>query len=103
MISGSNRERLEMRFVSAWKGRENADCIWWNGSWWSWERLNTLALDCENKLKDAGFERGQRIALIMPNSPMVIAISIACWRLGGAVAPMNSRAAAGNHKRNTGE
>lgn len=98
MISGSNRERLEMRFVSAWKGRENADCIWWNGSWWSWERLNTLALDCENKLKDAGFERGQRIALIMPNSPMVIAISIACWRLGGAVAPMNSRAAAGNLK-----
>lgn len=96
MISGSSKERLEMRFVSAWKGREHANCVWWKGVWWSWERLNGLALDCESKLKDAGFERGQRIALIMPNSPMVIAISVACWRLGGAVAPMNSRTAGGN-------
>ena len=63
MISGSKQERLEMRFVSVWKGGENTDCLWWNGSWWSWERLNALAIDCENKLRDAGFEKGQRIAL----------------------------------------
>ena len=98
MISGSKQERLEMRFVSVWKGGENTDCLWWNGSWWSWERLNALAIDCENKLRDAGFEKGQRIALIMPNSPMVLAISVACWRLGGAVAPINSRTVAGNLK-----
>ncbi len=98
MTSEQNKERLEIRFVAAWKGREKENCIWWNGRWWSWEMLNSLALDCENKLREAGFERGQRIALIMPNSPMIIALSIACWRLGGAVAPINSKTGSDNFK-----
>lgn len=92
MISGSNHCRLEKRFISEWKGRGSEDCLWWNGSWWSWNRLNILVLDCEKKLIRAGFEKGQRIAFILPNSPIVIALSIACWKLGGAVAPVNARA-----------
>lgn len=92
------QERLEERFVSAWKGRENEDCLWWDGIWWSWNRLNSLAIDCEEKLREAGFEKGQRIALIMPNSPIVIALSLACWRIGGAVAPVNARAGHENLK-----
>ena len=28
---------------------------------------------------------------MLPNSPMVLALSIACWRLGGAVATLNVR------------
>lgn len=83
--------RIEERFVSSWKGRENEDCIWWQGDWWSWNRLNDFACDCETKLKNSGFERGQRIAVLLPNSPVVIALSIACWRLGGAIAPLNVR------------
>ncbi|MDD4159439.1 MAG: AMP-binding protein, partial [Synergistaceae bacterium] len=86
------QERLEERFESAWKEREGEDCLWWNGNWWSWGRLNSLAVDCEEKLREAGFEKGQRIAIVLPNSPVVIALSLACWRLGGAVAPVNARA-----------
>ena len=85
------QERLEERFETEWKGRNAANCLWWDGSWWSWSRLNSLALHCEEKLKEAGFEKGQRIAFILPNSPIVIALSLACWKLGGAVAPVNSR------------
>lgn len=83
--------RLEERFMSYWVECEDKDCIWWQGDWWSWNRLNDLALDCELKLKEAGFQRGQRIAIIMPNSPMVFALSIAVWRLGGAIAPLNAK------------
>ena len=85
------QERLEQRFESAWKSREAEECLWWDGSWWPWNRLNSLAVDCEEKLKESGFEKGQRIAFILPNSPIVIALSLACWRLGGAVAPVNAR------------
>lgn len=83
--------RLEDRFAAAWNGKENNDCIWWKGEWWPWKRLNELADDCELKLKAAGFEKGQRLAVLLPNSPMVFALSIAAWRLGGAVAPLNAR------------
>ena len=86
------QERLEERFESAWKNRESEDCLWWDGNWWSWNRLNSLAIDCEEKLKEAGFQKGQRIAFILPNSPIVIALSLACWKLGGAVSPVNARA-----------
>lgn len=83
--------RLEVLFDDAWKGKQNNKCLWWQGEWWSWKKLNDLALDCEEKLKNSGFEAGQRIVLLLPNSPMIFALSIAAWRLGGAVAPLNMR------------
>jgi long-chain acyl-CoA synthetase len=88
--------RLEEVFANAWRGKENDDCIWWEGEWWPWKRLNDLADDCTQKLKEAGFTKGQRIAILLPNSPMVIALSVACWRLGGAIAPLNARTGAVN-------
>ena len=92
MTPNVTEKRLDERFVHAWKGKEDEDCLWWQGEWWSWNRLNVLADDCEEKLRDAGLERGQRIALLLPNSPMVFAICVAVWRLGAAVAPLNARA-----------
>ena len=90
-MESKRQERLEERFETEWKDRENEDCIWWDGSWWSWNRLNSMVLDCVETLQEAGFEKGQRIAFILPNSPIVVALSLACWRLGGAVAPVNAR------------
>lgn len=92
MTPNAAETRLDERFTRVWKGNENGDCLWWQGSWWSWNRLNDLADDCEKKLRAAGFKRGQRLALLLPNSPVVFAICIAVWRLGGAVAPLNARA-----------
>lgn len=91
-----NTERLEIRYERLWKGREVKDCLWWDGRWWSWGELDGYVRDCEKKLKDAGFERGQRIAVILPNSPAVIALSVACWKLGGAIAPINSKSGRDN-------
>lgn len=83
--------RLEERFLTAWKGRENEKCLWWHSVWWTWERLDKLAFECEAVLRQSGFGEGQRLAVMLPNSPMVFALSIACWRLGGAIAPLNAR------------
>lgn len=88
--------RLEDYIASVWRGKEKKKCLWYLGEWWDWERLAALADDCEKKLRGAGFSEGQRIALLLPNSPLVLALSLACWRLGGAVAPLNARAGAAN-------
>ncbi len=87
----SKLTRLEERYTAAWLGRENEDCLWWQDKWWSWNKLNELALDCERKLKKSGFEKGQRIAVLLPNCPMIFALSVAAWRLGGSIAPLNAR------------
>lgn len=91
METGNITPRLEEMFVSAWKGREKENCVWWQGEWWSWERLNDLAVQCEAVLKESGFGEGQRLAVMLPNSPMIFALSVACWRLRGAIAPLNAR------------
>ena len=85
------KARLEEKFIEAWRGREDSDCLWWNGEWWTWRRFAALVDDCTAKLEKAGFVKGQRLAVLLPNSPMVLALSLATWRLGGAVAPLNSR------------
>lgn len=91
-------DRLEQVIDAAWRGREASPCVWWQGEWWSWERLAGLADDCEKKLRLSGFGPGQRLVLLLPNSPMVHALSIAAWRIGGAVAPLNARTGAVNLK-----
>lgn len=91
MYSKNVSPRLEEQFLVAWQGRENEKCLWWHSVWWTWERLNKLALECEAVLRLSGFGEGQRLAVMLPNSPMVLALSIACWRLGGAIAPLNAR------------
>lgn len=83
--------RLEELFRSAWSGKTEQDCLWWNSEWWSWNKLNELADDCEAKLRASGFEKGQRLAVLLPNSPIIFALSVASWRLGGSVAPLNAR------------
>ena len=86
-----NYKRLEDLIESTWRGKDEKKCLWWQGEWWSWARFAALTDDCAEKLRAAGFSKGQRLALLLPNSPLVLALSLACWRLGGAVAPLKRR------------
>lgn len=36
-------------------------------------------------------KKGCRLALLLPNSPLVLALSLAAWKLGGAVSPLNAK------------
>lgn len=89
-------DRIEEVIASAWKGREEKSCLWWQGSWWSWGQLAALADDCTEKLRQSGFGEGERLGLLLPDSPLLHALSLAAWRLGGAVAPLNARTGAVN-------
>jgi len=65
--------------------------IWWQSTWWSRGALLELAEACESVLRDGGFKPGCRLALLLPNSPIFLALSLAVWRIGGAVVPIDYR------------
>ena len=70
---------------------ENAEarCFWWDGKWYSKADFAELVGECEASLRKAGFRRGQRLCVLMQNCPMILALSLAAWRLGGTVSPLN--------------
>ena len=65
--------------------------FWFNGEWKTRKFLKTLADNCTDTLKKAGFTHGQRIVSLMPNSPMTFAIMLATWRLGCIFCPFNEK------------
>jgi long-chain acyl-CoA synthetase len=44
---------------------------------------------CEAALRASGFSEGERLVVLMPNSPAVTALSLAVWRIGGSFCPLN--------------
>ncbi|PIE53756.1 MAG: long-chain fatty acid--CoA ligase [Dethiosulfovibrio peptidovorans] len=66
--------------------------IWWRGDWLSRRELARLAQINETRLSDAGFGRGHRLAVLVPNCPGFLALALAVWRLGGTIVPLNHRA-----------
>lgn len=66
-------------------------CCWFNGEWISRKDFAALADECTKFLRDSGFSEGQRLAVLMPNSPMTLAVILACWRLGGVFCPLNEK------------
>ena len=82
-------ERLEQLIGASIEAHKDEPCIWWDGTWRTGADFLRLVDDCEQKLKDAGFSRGQRLVVMMKNGPMIPALSLAVWRLGGAFCPLN--------------
>ena len=90
-------ERLEELIGASVEARRDEPCIWWapsvpsqpDGVWRAGADFLRLVGECEDTLKAAGFGRGQRLVVIMKNSPMIPALSLAVWRLGGAFCPLN--------------
>lgn len=64
-------------------------CVWWSGVWWSRGALWELVEDCVTTLEQSGFRRGDKLALILPNCPLFLALTVAVWRLGGSIVPMS--------------
>lgn len=52
--------------------------------------LNLLRMREQTRGK-SWFKAGHRIALLLPNSPILLAVAVAIWRLGGAVVPVDYR------------
>ena len=63
--------------------------LWWKGRWWTRKDFNQLVTGYEEKLRASGFKPGYRIATLLPNCPALLALSAACWKLDGALVPLN--------------
>ena len=71
--------------------KPNEKCCWFNHEWISRKDFASLADECTELLRASGFSKGQRLAVLMPNSPMTLAIILATWRLGGVFCPLNEK------------
>lgn len=84
--------RLEELVVHNCKESNGEHALWWQGAWWSRGVLLELVEDCVDTLARGGFRPGQRLAVILPNSPIFLALALAVWRLGGTLVPINPQA-----------
>ena len=67
------------------------NCCWFNNKWWTRKEFSELANKVTDLLKESGFTSGQRLAVLMPNSPMTLAMIYATWKLGGVFCPLNEK------------
>ena len=71
--------------------KPESNCCWYEHKWISRREFLQLADNVTESLRSAGFERGQRLAVLMPNSPVMLAVMLAAWRLGGVFCPLNEK------------
>ncbi|MDY3868082.1 MAG: AMP-binding protein, partial [Pyramidobacter sp.] len=88
----TEKVRLEKLIAEKWSFSEPV--LWYDGEWWTAQKLFDLAEEDRRILEAAGFGEGCRLATLLPNCPAFHALCIACWQLGGAVAPLNALAGA---------
>ena len=81
--------RLDQIIDDRCNHRRGDKVLWWRGEWWSGGAFLGLVDQCTKALRQSGFSSGQRLALLLPNSPVFLALVVATWRLGGTVAPLN--------------
>lgn len=83
------KTRLEKIIDLNLHSNEGERCFWWNDKWYTNGDLLKMTEACEKTLLQAGFTKGQRVAVLMANCPMLSALSLALWRLGGCICPLN--------------
>lgn len=66
-------------------------CCWFSHNWMTRREFGGLADKITSSLKASGFTHGQRLAVLMPNSPVTLAVMLAAWRLGGVFCPLNEK------------
>lgn len=83
--------RLDSIITSNLKSLQTEPFIWWQKTWWSGGAFLELVEECEQCLLSSGFKSGQRLAFLLPNSPILLASTVAVWRLGGTAVPIDFR------------
>ncbi len=81
--------RLDQSIDDRCHHRSGDKVLWWRGEWWSGGAFLGLVDQCTEALTKSGFSPGQRLALLLPNSPVFLALCVATWRLQGTVVPLN--------------
>ena len=85
-------DRLEEIILPRLEARREKKSYWWDGSWYTGQDMLDIVSNCEKVLRDAGFSKGQRLVVMLKNSPLIPALSLAVWKLGGNFCPLNEKA-----------
>jgi Acyl-CoA synthetases (AMP-forming)/AMP-acid ligases II len=83
--------RLEKVILDNLRLEPEKPCLWWEGKWWTNGDLLRLVEESTKGLEKGGFRAGCRLAVLLPNSPLVLALSLSAWNLGGAISPLNAK------------
>lgn len=83
--------RLDRAITETLENLQAEPFICWQHTWWSRGAFLELVEECESRLMASQFKAGHRIALLLPNSPILLAVAVAVWRLGGTVVPIDYR------------
>lgn len=84
-------ERLDDIIYSQLNNLPAEPYVCWQKTWWLRSAFSDIVEECILCLKRSGFKSGQRLALLLPNSPIALALTVAAWKLGGAVVPVDYR------------
>ena len=83
--------RLEAEIGKRFAEDPSGRVLWWKERWWSARDVEERVEECARTLEAGGFQKGSRLAAFLPNSPLVPVLSMAAWRLGGALVPLNPK------------
>lgn len=86
--------RLEEKISQRFARDPSQKVFWWKGAWESAEETDRKTALCADALCRGGFQPGSRLAVFLPNCPLVLFLSMAAWRLGGTIVPLNPRGGA---------
>lgn len=65
--------------------------LWWKSKWWKREEFHEKVGICRKVLEKSGFKESDRLAIYLPDSPLVLILSVAVWQMGGTIVPLNAR------------
>lgn len=81
--------RLDEKILARLLENPAAECCCFEGAVLSRGQFAGLIELCRTNLVASGFKAGNRLALLLPNSPLMLAVCTAAWQLGGSVIPMS--------------
>ncbi len=91
-MNNFDKKRLEEIIIPNLQARYDKKSFWFNGEWKKGKDFLEIIDNCEKVLKAAGFSKGQRLVVMLKNSPLIPALSLAVWKLGGIFCPLNEKA-----------
>ena len=71
------------------KERPGHRMIWFKGKWMSYKQIDHLSDVLAAGLAANGVKKGDRVAMLMPNSPNIVIGQLAIWKAGAISVPIN--------------
>ena len=85
----SSDDTLDGRFFAQARRTPDAPALVWRGESWTYAALASHALALAGRLRDSGVGDGDRVALLLPREPRLVAAILAVLAAGSAYVPLD--------------